>query len=123
VNEKKREKKRAVRVGGSQPPKPATAPRRKRAAAGPRALVDAPPEKCFWIHYGPVVKNLRELRDALAHSVSDAQFAHHVGAGKNDFANWVEAVLDDAACARALRRAKTPAAALRAVEAQLAAYV
>jgi len=123
VNEKKPAKKRAIRVVESQPPKPAATPRRKRAAVGPRALVDAPPEQCFWIHYGPVLKNLRELRDALAQSVSDAQFAYHVGAGKNDFANWVEAVLDDAACAQALRRAKTRLAALRAVEARLAAYV
>ena len=122
MSEKKPAKKRAIRVVESQPRKPAAAPRRKRAATETRALVHAPPDRCFWINHGPVVKNLRELRDALAQSVSDAQFAHHVGAGKNDFANWVEAVLDDALCARALRRAKTRLAALRAVETHLAAY-
>jgi len=121
VSDKKPEKKRAIRVVKSEPRKPAAARRPKRAA-GPRAVVDAPPDKCFWINHGPVVKNLRELRDALAQGLSDAQFAHHVGAGRNDFANWVEAVLDDATCARALRRAKTVRAALRAVEAQLTAY-
>jgi hypothetical protein len=75
------------------------------------------------VNHGPVLKNLGELRDALAHHISEAQYAHHVGAGRNDFADWVEAVLEDAACAKALRRAKTPQAALRAVESSLAAYV
>jgi hypothetical protein len=73
------------------------------------------------VNHGPVLKNLGELRDALAH-ISDAQFAHHVGGGRNDFADWVEGVLEDAACAKALRRVKTRAAALRAVESSLAAY-
>ena len=122
MNEKKPAKKPAIRVVESKPRKPASAPRRKRLVAGRRAIINAPPEQCFWIHYGPVLKNLRELRDALAQSVSDAQFAYHVGVGKNDFAKWVEAVLDDAMCAQALRRAKTLRAALRAVEARLAAY-
>jgi hypothetical protein len=74
------------------------------------------------VNHGPVLKNLAELRNALAHHISDAQFKHHVGAGRNDFADWVEAVLQDATCAAALRRAKTPQAALRAVESSLAAY-
>jgi hypothetical protein len=74
------------------------------------------------VNHGPVLKNLGELRDVLAHHMSEAQFAHHVGAGRNDFADWVEAVLLDAACAAALRRVKTRQAALRAVESSLAAY-
>lgn len=123
MSEKKPAKKRPVRVAKSQPRARASARRRKRVATAPRALVHAPPEKCFWINHGPVLRNLSELRDALARGISDAQFAHHVGVGKNDFANWVEVVLDDAACAQALRRAKTRLASLRAVEAQLAAYV
>jgi hypothetical protein len=122
VTEEKPAKKR-VTARKSPASKPA-APRRARgAAARPPAPVDAPPEKCFWVNHGPVLKNLGDLRDALAHHVSDAQFAHHVGAGRNDFADWVETVLKDVACAKALRRAKTPEAALRAVESTLAAYV
>lgn len=122
MSEKKPAKKRAVRAAKSPPRIPAPAQRRTRVTTPPRTLVHAPPEKCFWIKHGPVLKNLRDLRDALARGISEAQFAHHVAAGKNDFANWVEVVLDDAACAHALRRAKTRRAALRAVEAQLAAY-
>lgn len=121
MTEEKPAKKQAVSRAKSEAPKGALA-QRKRAVAGPRALVDAPPDRCFWVNFGPVLKNLRELRDAL-HSISDEQFAHHVAADRNDFASWVEAVLDDAACAKALRRAKTRHAALQAVEASLTAYV
>ena len=98
---------------------PAPAPRR-RARRARRRLIEAPPEQCFWVNFGPVLKNLRELRDALTAGMSDAQFAHHVGAGRNDFAAWVEGVLHEPQCARALRRARTRAAAGRAVEAALA---
>ena len=81
-------------------------------------IAEAPPDQCFWVNFGPVVKNLQELRDALA-TMSDEQFAHHVGPGKNDFANWVDHVLGHTACAQALRRAKTKRGALKAVETQL----
>jgi hypothetical protein len=93
-----------------------------RAAAGTAGtLADAPPEKCFWVNFGPVLKNLRELQIALASgAISDEQFAHHVGPGRNDFASWVEGALKDPQCAKALRRAKTRRTALKAVEARLA---
>lgn len=113
-----------------QPPKqsgvpaaaPATAKRRRSVvprAARVRAVVVAPPEKCFWVHYGPVLKDLRELRDALEGQISEAQFTHHVGPHGNDFANWVEQVLGEATCARGLRRARSVSDALRAVETAL----
>ena len=92
-------------------------PPRKRAAAV--VLADAPPDKCFWVNCGPILKNLRELREALADSISDEQFAYHVARDRNDFAVWVEEVLGDATCAKALRRARTRQAALRAVAARL----
>lgn len=92
--------------------------RRRRTKANPDgpALTQAPPDKCFWVNHGPVLKDLRELRDALASGISERQFAFHVGAGKNDFATWVADVLHDSACAASLRRARTKPAALRAVE-------
>ena len=103
--------------------KAAKPPRRRRAASGARrarkALVSAPPEKCFWVYHGPVLKDLRELREALERQISDAQFAHHVGQDRNDFANWVDHVLEEKDCARALRRAHSVSDARRAVEAAL----
>ena len=97
--------------------------RRSKAGASTGALVQAPPDKCFWVNHGPVLKNLRELRDALATSISDEQFAFHASAGKNDFAAWIDDVLGDAKCATSLRRARTKSAALRAVERALADVV
>jgi len=104
---------RSKRPGAAIPAKPP----RKRAAAV--VLADAPPDKCFWVNCGPILKNLRELREARADSISDEQFAYHVARDRNDFAVWVEEVLGDATCAKALRRARTRQAALRAVAARL----
>jgi hypothetical protein len=118
-------------VTTKKPPKPSAATENTPAAAKPRrrtstprarrgrALLTAPPDKCFWVHYGPVLKDLRELRDALERQISDAQFAHHVRPDGNDFANWVDHVLEEKTCARALRRAHTVSDALRAVETAL----
>jgi hypothetical protein len=99
---------------------PARAKTTKAAAA--LRLVEAPSGKAFWVNFGPIVNNLRGLRDALAHDITDQQFTHHVSGSRNDFAAWVEEVLCDASCATALRRAKTREAAVRAVETALKRY-
>jgi hypothetical protein len=85
-----------------------------------QALVQAPADKVFWLRDGAPIANLGELRDALASGMSDEQFAHHVGPGRNDFASWVDQVLGNPDCARALREAVTRKDAARAVEANLA---
>jgi hypothetical protein len=100
---------------GAKPPRRASAPRVRRG----RPLVTAPPEKCFWVYEGPVLKDLRDLRNALDGRMADTQFAHHVGADRNDFATWVEQVLEEKTCAKALRRAHSISEALRAVETAL----
>ena len=99
--------------GTSKPASP------RRPARSRRTLVDAPPDKAFWVNFGPVIKNLRELRDALADGMSDEQFAHHVTGDRNDFASWVDHVLGDAKCAKALRKARSRAEALRVVAASV----
>jgi hypothetical protein len=118
VKTKTPEKTHAAAVTRSKRPEviPAKLPRKRAAAV---VLADAPPDKCFWVHCGPILKNLRELREALVDSISDEQFAYHVARERNDFAVWVEEVLGDATCAKALRRARTRRAALRAVAARL----
>jgi len=85
-----------------------------------RVPVEAPPDKCFWVNHGPILKNLSDLRDALGGWISDAQFAYHVNAERNDFAGWVEAVLLAPEVAAAMRRAKTRVGVLRAVKKYLA---
>jgi len=86
-----------------------------------KAMPTAEGEKCFWVYEGPVVKDLRELRDALER-VSEKQYLHHVNKMKNDFASWIEEILDDKETARAARKAKTLDAMIRVLEKSLPRY-
>jgi hypothetical protein len=73
-------------------------------------LVVAPDEKRFWLHTGETLASLQELADSFA-AMDALLFSHHVTKEKNDFARWVEDVLDDVACALSLRRTRTPKSA------------
>ena len=88
----------------------------------PQSLATAPLGECFWVNQGPILKDLRELRDALASGISDQQLAYHVAKGKNDFADWIAEVLGDAECAKALRRLRTRKAMVRVLETRLSRY-
>jgi len=72
-----------------------------------KQMVTAPPNCAFWVHDGPIVHNLKELKDALAKTVSDKQFKHHVTREKNDFVNWIADVLQDKKCANSMKRVRT----------------
>ena len=76
---------------------------------------EAPSDKCFWINRGPVVRNLRELAGALR-IMTDEQFDYHTKRVGNDFAKWTNEVLHERACAALLRRIKTRAGAMKAIE-------
>jgi hypothetical protein len=89
--------------------------------SGKRALVCANSEQCFWTTDGKVLKNLVELRDSLAH-MTDKVFAHHVTKNKNDFADWINHVLQDGELAVSLRSAKTPKTAHALVLRRLKVY-
>lgn len=83
-----------------------------------KPLVLASADALFWIHEGPAVKDLKELSSALKR-LTNAQFAHHVNAEKNDFSNWVGEVLRDRDLAGKLRQNKTRLGTVRAIEAHL----
>ena len=51
-----------------------------------RRLGDVLDGKHLWCHDGKVVKNLKELEEAL-NNMSDETFHHHSGEGRNDFSN------------------------------------
>lgn len=68
-------------------------------------LVSAPGEQCFWTTDGRVLSNLVDLKEALA-SMSNDVFAYHVSKERNDFADWIEHVLEDAELATAFRKSK-----------------
>lgn len=76
---------------------------------------------CFWVNNGPILSNLRDLERALIR-MTDGQFRHHVGKGKNDFAAWVRGALSDGDCAKGLAKAKSKKEAHTCVSKALAKY-
>ena len=79
-----------------------------------RRLANVPEEHKFWCHDGCVMKNLQELRDALA-NMNDEVFAYHANADRNDFSNWVREIIKDETLARQLARSRDRASAARTV--------
>lgn len=70
-----------------------------------RELLVCADEKSFWVSNGEILNTLVALRDVLQ-NIEDDVFSYHVNGVQNDFADWVEAVLEDTACAKDLRKTK-----------------
>jgi len=70
-----------------------------------RELLVCSDDKSFWVNNGEILNTLVALRDVL-HDIEDDVFVYHVNEAQNDFADWVETVLEDTACAKDLRKAK-----------------
>lgn len=83
-----------------------------------RALVCAQGEFCFWTNDGRVLEHLEDLELAFG-SMDESVFLYHANRHKNDFSEWVESVLDDAALAAALRRCRKPHTASKRVRKHL----
>ena len=66
-----------------------------------RRLGDVLDGKHFWCQDGKVVKNLKELGEALD-GMGDETFHHHSGEGRNDFSNWIRDCIQDTALAKKL---------------------
>ena len=98
-----------------------TTGRASRAAAAAPVLVYADDSRSFWTVNGEVLNSLLALRDALER-MDNATYKHHVTGEKNDFAAWVDEVLEDPAGAKALASCKTPKSARTAVAKCLKAY-
>jgi len=94
----------------------------KKTAKAKKQLVTASDGCCFWVHNGPIIRDLRELHEAIRDTMTDEQFTHHVSKEKNDFAQWVADVLEDDTCAKALRRVRTRKSTQKALELCLAEY-
>ena len=93
----------------------------KRSSKKPAFMVYADDGECFWTTDGQVLHDLNDLQMALA-SMNDMVYGHHVNTLKNDFADWVEHVLFDAACAADLRASKKSSQARTVVVRHLRAY-
>ncbi|MDP3982335.1 MAG: hypothetical protein Q8P70_02200 [bacterium] len=64
------------------------------------------PEQCFWVHHGPVLSSVQELRDALP-LLSNEQFEYHVNEEKHDFAQWIESAIGDKELAKKVQKSTT----------------
>ena len=84
---------------------PAKKVAKKATAKAKPTLVCAPGEQCFWTTDGRIIANLVDLQEAFA-STTDDVFAYHVSKERNDFADWIEQVLEDAELAAAFRKSK-----------------
>ena len=107
-------------------PKRVRKPGSAKKAAGkkrkPKAsLVSANEAQCFWTTDGVILSNLIELRDALERMTHEV-YTYHVTKEKNDFADWIEAVLNDHELAKALRRSQKQKAASVTVTRRLRVY-
>ena len=92
-----------------------------KKAARQKVLVYADNARSFWVHDGQILNSLEALYDVL-NSMEKEIFSHHVSKEKNDFADWVSAVLCDETCAADLRNAKTPRSARLIVATHLKQY-
>ncbi len=83
-----------------------------RAKKISRPLTVAADHQAFWTSGGPVLHTLEELANFFE-VISKEQYDHHTKRGQNDFALWVEGVLNDPLAAAGLRRARAASSALR----------
>ena len=93
--------------------KPGTA-RTKRAQQASTRQTCCTPQEAFWVHDGPVVVSLAELRQALR-GMSARQYAYHTTRNGNDFARWIRDCLHDDEHALCIEKAKTKTGAVRAL--------
>ncbi|MFH1771117.1 MAG: hypothetical protein ABH828_06210 [archaeon] len=71
-----------------------------------KGLKKVPSEVSFYIVNGTVCSDLLELAEALE-GLAEDHFKHHVNEMKNDFANWVEHIIEEPQLANKLREAET----------------
>ncbi len=84
-------------------------------------IVNAKNESCFWINNGPVLKNLKDLKESLL-TMSKETFSYHVNKEKNDFASWTKEALEDSTLANKLAKAKTLKSTIKAIGDRLKKY-
>ena len=118
---KKKAAKKTARKTAKRTTKTTSRKAGKKSAQGPKVLICAGNDECFWTTDGRILADLRELEAAL-NVMAEEVFSYHVSKEKNDFADWVENVLSDPACATDLRRSRKPNTAHRVVTRHLKLY-
>ena len=67
-------------------------------------LADVPAEYVFWCYDGRLLRNMKELGDALK-TMADETYAFHANTEKNDFSTWVKDIIGDEKMAQNLEEA------------------
>lgn len=98
--------------------KKATSKRTVAPKTKTRALVCSADDTCFWTTDGQVLAHLADLEMAFG-SMNESVFLYHANTVKNDFSEWVEHILEDAALAASLRRCRKPQTAQKVVRKHL----
>ncbi|MFH1381947.1 MAG: hypothetical protein ABIH70_03540 [Chloroflexota bacterium] len=91
----------------------------KERQAARKFLADVPPEHVFRCKDGKVLRNVKELGDALS-VMSKETYGYHWNAGKNDFSNWVRDIIGDVKLAKELEGATSQSLAAWEVATRLA---
>ena len=82
-------------------------------------LDDVPQEYVFWCCDGRILRNMRDLGEAL-NTMTDETFAYHSNTEKKDFSNWVRDVIKDERLAKDLQKAPNRAQAAKLVASRIA---
>jgi hypothetical protein len=94
-----------------------TMPRIERHDAE-KLLANVPELYVFRCRDGRLLRNMQELRDALADMAEDT-FGYHSNEQKSDFGNWVGDVIGDQKLARDLAKSANAPQAAKKVEARV----
>ena len=79
-----------------------------------RFLADAPGEYVFRCCDGHILRNMKELGDAL-NTMTDETYVFHANTEKNDFTNWARDIIKDEMLAKDLQKAPNRAQAAKLV--------
>lgn len=71
-----------------------------------KELINTDEQSSFWVNNGPILRNLKDLKDALL-NMNKETFGYHVNKEKNDFAVWIKDALKNNALAKKLSKTKT----------------
>lgn len=80
-----------------------------------RYLSQVPDPNVFWCNDGSVLRDIKDLKEALA-IMSDHTFAYHCNDIKKDFSTWIRDIVGDENLARNLESASDRQQAFRIVE-------
>ena len=84
-----------------------------------RFLANVPEDYVFVCSDGRILRNIKELADALK-TMKGVTYASHANATKNDFANWIKDIIKDEMLATDVRKAANQGQAAKRVESRIA---